>query len=159
MSDADAVRRWATAIAAWLTLVGCEYTQEKALREYDAALDPARVAIRQVQATQPSLAERRSPERLRTIARKQLLPAVDLVLARLEAVHPSDTELQTHHLALMRLWQEYRQAIDEYADGLTGATLPSHRAALQLALERLWSEFRAWQTSALALEDSTTNWG
>ena len=138
---------------------GCSYDEEKAMREYQASLDPVRPLISQLQRYQPRINDRRGAQKSRQYITTEVLPRARAILATLETIQPRDPKLSALHQRLVGNWAGYVDAFQDYVEDLTDRNLSEKRDRMESKLSQISLRMRSFNVDAEALHETVSGWG
>ena len=136
-----------------LTLLGCDYSQQQALRTYDGDLQSIRHIIDDLARYQPRLQDKRSSSRHVEYVDKEILNRCRSVVKALHEIHPTTPRLLELHSELLDIWNGYVDSFETFVDGLEDHNLKPKKRDLQQALERQEVSLRWWNGEFQAYQD------
>ena len=137
----------------WL-LVGCDYSNEQAIRQYDIDLEPIRAEITQLSKYQPRLQDKHSASRCEAFVHKEVLSRSNRISKQLSTIQPEHEKLAELHSELREIWSDYQTAYDDFVDDLEEHNLKLKKLELQEVLERQEVRMRWWNGEIRSLHET-----
>ena len=146
--------RWVGICSLLALSVGCEYSSEQAIRQYNDDLEPVRLEIEQLAKYQPRLQDKQSAASCVSFVRKEVLSRSKRINSHLHGVRPVNPKLSELHKELREIWSDYETAYDEFVDDLEEHNLRHKKRDLQEVLERQEVRVRWWNGEIRSLHES-----
>lgn len=141
-----------------LGLLGCNYDETRAVRQYHADLEPARHLIKELTRHQTRISGRHSADKTRRFVDAEVLNRARRLLGTLEAIHPTHPEIRALHEDLTTLWTRYVDVFATYVADLDDHSLQAKTATAEGALEELSSDMHHWGTRLWRLHVRVSGW-
>lgn len=136
-----------------MSLFGCDYSNQQALRSYDEMLEGVRHTIDDLARYQPRLQDKGSSSLCKSYVKQEVLTRCRMVVKELHAIKPESPRLMALHSELLDIWTGYVDCFEAFVDDLENHNLRPKKLELQKALERQEVQLRWWNGEFQAYQD------